>query len=507
MRGFYFIVGLVIFVDNSYGVHDLLINNSTSATVGATDLFEITCKFEQPGAKARGIIYLDTDGNGHLDTDDPWFYKIKLIDGSFDDEDETADARYRQIYGPFRFSGKFILLAEDNGVADTVSLTVTTISSAHSISGKITTPENQPNILVCLLDIITREFKYGSFTDNTGAYFFCVPNEDADRWWNLVAMDPAVLLPYYGSNCPYLDSIYVSGAVNKDLAMNSCLSDSSVVYGVLRDNTDAPITESTIIDGRGFIEQVGYYLRPVKTDNNGAFRIYFPRVGIFRVYGYSVSATMSMPFYSEFMNTPTEEISGFGPSPAFINLDLTAYRIDTIISGRVYKEGNPYDGCELSCGAPGIGGTYTRTYSDGQYKMPVAKAGTQYTIKVEKNSIPPGYTSSPPEITVAPGDTGVNFTLTSVGTEENTQPQLSTGKIDIYPNPCIYELVVKLYSQTEVSNLVLYDITGKCVAEITPQSCKDGAQFTLSKALPSGIYFYSLKIGEKVRKGKIVKLR
>lgn len=494
-----------------YAVHSMLINGDTSATVATTDSFVLTADFEQPGVLAKGIVYLDANTNGELDPTDPWLYKIRLIDGGFDDEDETADTHYTQIFEPFKFAGKFLLYAEDNGVSDTVYLIVNSFSSPHYISGKLTTPANQPNILVCLIDIIDMatlkfEYKYGDFTDDTGGYFIGVPEEEANRWWNIAAIDPAILVPSYGSNDPVDDSIYVSGSVTKDLAMKSSLSDSSVVYGTLIDNTGSPITDPTVINGGAYVENVGRYLRPGKTDSTGAFRVKFPRAGSLRGYAYIVSASTATQFYPELMNAPQQQTSGLGPSPVSINLNLTAYRTDTTISGYVFKEAIPYDRCELECGAPNIGGTYTKTYSDGHYNMPVADT-SQYTVNVAPKSIPYGYTVSPQDTTVAPGDTGVNFTLIIVRTEENHYSQFQIPKLELYPNPAIWEVVVKLHSSTDVGNLVLYNLAGKYITQIKPQTNEKGSRFILSKNLPTGIYFYSLKVGDRVCKGKIIKMR
>lgn len=506
MRIFLCSIILSLLTIKAYGMHNLLINGSPFATVLATESFDITATSEQPGAIANGTIYLDANNNGLLDPSDIWLYKIRLIDGGFDDEDEAANTNYRQIYDPFNSVGKFIFYAEDNGISDTAALTVNSVTSAYSISGKITNPANQPNLLVCLVDIIDMttmkvELKLGDFTNNTGDYFICIPEDEANRWWNLAVIDPACLLPYYGSNDPVNDSIFVLGNVTKDLAMRYCGSDTTVVYGVLRDNLGNPITEPTTINGGGWIETIGYYLRPAKTDNSGAFRVYFPQAGSFRGYGYQVSASTAVQFYPELMNTLQLQSTGMGPSPILINSNLTTYRTDTTISGNVSKTGTSYDRCELECGAVGFGGNYTQTYSDGYYEMPISHLVSQYTMRVASKSIPSNYSVAPEDTIVPPGATGVNFTLTMVGSEEayiKTKITLSA-----YPNPFKSKTTINLLGSNKANNLLIYDITGKCVAEVKPDN---NNKFIVSQKLASATYFYYLKVGSIKLSGKIVKL-
>jgi hypothetical protein len=249
---------LSLFTVEAFAAHNLLINGSSPATICADSSFQLAADLESYGANAKATIYLDANGNGQLDPGDSWLYKARLIDGGFEDLDEAENTHYHEICSPFLNSGKFLFCAEDNGVSDTVALTVDSVSSSYSVSGTLTTPANQADILVCLIEVVDLvnskyEFKYGDFTDNTGAYFIGLPSNCANMWWKIVALDPAGIIPQYGSNNFDAESVFVAGHTAKDIAMRSCLPESTVVYGVLKDDAGAPITEPAL----GIYDNIG----------------------------------------------------------------------------------------------------------------------------------------------------------------------------------------------------------------------------------------------------------
>jgi hypothetical protein len=503
---------LSLFAVKAFAAHNLLINGSSSATVSADSSFQFTADLESSGANAKATVHLDVNGNGQLDPGDPWLYKARMIDGGFDDVDETENAQYHEISKPFMSSGRFLFCAEDNGVSDTITLTVDSVASLYSVSGTLTNPSNQSDILICLIEVINigtgdYQYNYGDFTDNTGSYFIGVPPSCANRWWKMVALDPTGIIPLYGSNDFQAGSVFVSGHISKDITMRSCLPETTVVYGTLRDDAGTPITEPAVINGGSWLEGFGYYLRPGKTDASGAFRIRFKRqTGFLMPWAYTVASGTAVPFYPQYMNAVQQDTAYFNTSPVLINMDLIAYRVDTTISGNVMKDAVPYDHCEIECGAVGIGGTYTRTYSDGHYELPVATVDSLYAVNVAKESIPTGYTVVPMQHLVSAGSTNVDFTLTIIAVDEASRLEKEL-RIHAYPNPFVKEAIVELCGSQKSSDLQLYDIAGKCVREIKPGAAKDNkVEFRLSKTIPSGIYFYSVHTETEVLKGKIVKL-
>jgi hypothetical protein len=493
---------MLVFGVAVYGVHDLSI---TPTTITTDQTFEVSCKFEASGAKAKVILYLDVDGNGELDTTvDKWISKRKAIDGGFDDEDEREDGTYREICPPLMNSGKYLLYAEDNGVSDTVAFTINNLSSSYSVSGKVTTPSNQSNILVSLVKIIdeeTMEYElgYGDFTDATGAYSINVPREDSGTKWSVVAFDVAMVVPDYVSNCPKTDTIIIDGAETMDIEMRS--ESGTTVSGVLKDDAGDTITEpASLVGGGAIMGNEPVRIRPCKTGNDGRYSITFLQ-GTMGYQYFVTSSGIVGQFYGEYMNPATKSTQGFIAPPNIV-LDLTAYRTNSTISGRVYLDGRPYDKCEVTAGSE-EGGSYAKTYSDGTYEIPVSDQISSYTIRILPACIPEGHKVTPEETTASPGATGIDFNI--IGVEEETKPDLPS--LMVWQNPVGSKVVFKLSHAKGVGNLILYDIAGNYVCEIKPELKEENICFILRERLPTGIYFYSLKIENKTFCGKIVKLR
>jgi hypothetical protein len=219
-------------------------------------------------------------------------------------------------------------------------------------------------------------------------------------------------------------------------------------------------------------------------------------------YLYMVSTTLSDQLHDEYMNPSIPQIQGLGPSLSQINMDLVAYVANSSITGHVYLNGEPYDKCKLYCNSVDKGNNFTKTYSDGRYEMPVSNVVGSFTIGV---LIPEGYSGNPTFRTgITAGATGVDFNIFAV--EETQQPRKTL--LTIRPNPFGSRLVFTLSGSRNASDLMLYDIAGNCVARIKPTIAADHeASFTLSKTVPTGIYFYSVASGGNVFKGKVIKLQ
>ncbi len=526
MKKFCFIVVLSFLSFRAYGIHNLQINGSTTPTVTTVDALSITALFDGSGV-ANATMYYDLNGNGQLDSGDPWIMKSKLIDGGFDDEDEAVNGEYQEIGAdPLTFQGKLLFYAEDNGVSDTVLITVVNLaSSSHSLSGKVTDPVNKPHILVTTIRIINRdngqfEYGYGDFTDANGDYLISMPDEYANQYWNVVALDIAEVVPFYSSNDVLNDSIYISGDSTKNLAM--CFAPTGTITeltGELRDDLGSLITEPAQIMGIGLIDGVNR-ARPGKTDGTGKYSISLKKATSGTFYLYLVQASIAGQFYPEFMNPLYQQKVSLPPSPPTITMtNFKAYRTTNIISGHVYLDGAPYDKCHLDCSARDYGGTYAKTFSDGHYIMPVSDSflpDTAYTITIAKKSIPEDYTvydklgsilPNASQSAILPGATGIDFYLKASAVEEpEKKPQTSLA---IYPNPFTGKIVFELSSSELTENLLLYDIAGKQVTTLKSKTHNGLHRFVLSgkEKLPSGIYFYSLKVEDRVFKGKVVKLQ
>lgn len=83
--------------DRVYGIHNMKINGGNSATVTTADSFYISADFEAGSHTAKVTLYYDANRNGVLDAGENWILKCRLIDGNFDDTDETVNCSIIRI--------------------------------------------------------------------------------------------------------------------------------------------------------------------------------------------------------------------------------------------------------------------------------------------------------------------------------------------------------------------------------------------------------------------------
>jgi hypothetical protein len=532
MRRISSITCVLFLVVNCYGIRSLTINGSSTPVVTTADSLYIHAWFESPGAVAEAVLHMDLNGNEQLDPSDPWLYQYRLTDGGFDDEDESPNWEYSEKREPFIYTGSFFLCAEDNGVADTVFLTVNPLASEHCVYGSVTVPENQANILVCLIQVPgigTSEFEfqysYSTFTDSTGSYSIHVADEFANEWYHIIAMDFVGVAPGYESNDMFYDSVFVADSAENNIAMQF-FSNITMICGVWKNDLGEPITGPAPVFGVNYTGEAKprSWVRAV-TDSAGTYRIHLQRARAAAQYGYFVSADLVFPeaasrFYPELMNPCARMTYGIGPSPEEMNLDLVSYRTTSTISGHVYKDGEAYDECRVkakdSTGL--VGNTYTKTYSDGRYEMWVSGVCSVYTLEIARASIPEGYSVNPRQQSALPGDTGIDIYLRGPGVEESNY-QLSTGngQLSIHPNPFTHNAVVEFgvrsweFVDEKPSALKIYDLGGRLVrvlpfnySTIQPfnQTTRDGV--VVGERLEAGVYFVKVKGYEPV---KMVKLK
>jgi hypothetical protein len=510
MRRIFPVTCILIFAVNCYGIRNLTINGSSNPVVTTEDSLYIHAWFESPGAVAEAVLHVDLNGNGQLDPSDPWLYKCRLIDGSFDDEDESANWEYSEKREPFIYAGSFFLCAEDNGVADTVFLTVNPPVSEHCVYGTVTVPVNQANILVCLIELLDESaaefgYSYSAFTDSTGSYSIHVPDESANSWYRLIAIDFVDIAPGYAGNDMFNDSVFVADSAEKDIAMQF-FSDTTTICGTWKNDLGEPIIGPAPVFGISFLWQASprSWVRAV-TDDTGAYRIDLPKASPAEGYMYLVWPGITSQFYPELMSPVSQNSQGLGPSPAEININLRSYRTTSTISGHVYRDGEPYDKCRLEAESSTIiiGDTYTKTYSDGRYEMWVSDACSLYRLEIARGSIPEDYSVNPTQHIASPGDTGIDFYLTGPGVEESNY-QLATGnkQLSIHPNPFIHNVVVEFgvrgweFVDGEPSAFKIYDLGGRLVEKA------DGK--VIGERLEAGVYFVKVR---GYRPKKIVKLK
>ncbi|MFA5032058.1 MAG: hypothetical protein WC614_03460 [bacterium] len=517
------IVGIGIFPFNSYGMQNLKINNANSATITTANTFHITGEFEPGSHIAKATLYYDANANGTLDSNEHWISKFKLIDGNFDDEDETTNGSINRICDPITMTGDFVLYVEDNGVSDTVSIHVPPMPSLLTVSGVVTEPANTPNICVTAMLALDAEDKrecvYCDFTDSTGAYSIAFPEALRDSTMWFFAGDVLGILPRNYISSPAV-GVWIAEAQTRDLAMYKLSLDTTyttkqytVVFGVLRDDIGNPITEPVHIRG-GLAGSSGSYGVLTTTDSSGYYNYIIRKQG--PAY-YLTETIIANQFYPEYLN-PLRRIATFMVAPVQITNNLTAYRTTDSIRGFVYKDGYPYKGAQIDIGVIepnwASAGTYTRTYSNGRYTAYINGTFITYSAKISSKSIPNGYKVKEENgVTASPGSAGVNFHLIKTSVEETQRIKIKC--LSIQPNPFIQKTVIR-YSligthnnyKIDNSKLMIYDVSGNKIMELVPEYSKNensySALLPTNKKMPAGIYF--LRIGN-FNPMKLIKLK
>lgn len=488
---------LGLFSFDAYGIHNLKINNSTAITVTTSDTLHITANFESSGATAKAILYYDTNSNGVLNTGEPWVAKFRMKDGNFADDDGSVNGLTNVIYDPVTMTGKFLLYAEDNGVSDTVAIQVNPIASSLIVSGKINTPSNTAHLFVGVSDTINgKDFVYGDFTDGSGNYSLYLPYVAEDSTMSISAVDMlGVAAPYYMSSQVTLVMISGSQVMNFDL-FNVSTGDSTVVTGGLKDDLSSAITDPAQIVGGASSSGYSYGVRRI-TNTGGQFRFVAPKYNP----GYYMSGTSVVDqFYPQYLDPPYKAIIGYG-APA-CTLNLTVYRTNDSICGTVYKSGSPYRYAQLDLSGfyPNpIGNTYTKTYADGHYVAYVSNSAFLYSVRVAPKNVPQGYIVVEGDtVTAMPGATGVDFHITSVGSEESRG--IGKQSIVVQPNPFINTTIVKFENEPmaklKYNKIRVYDMSGRLVEETMDN--------VVGKKLGAGIYFIKFRNYKPI---KIIKLK
>ncbi|MDD5530799.1 MAG: T9SS type A sorting domain-containing protein [bacterium] len=497
---------IVLFSFNAYAMHNLKVNNSTPVTVTTADTIRITGNVESPGNSAKATLYYDINGNGAIDGNDHWVLKFRLIDGNFDDADETENGTINITRKTFTITGNFVLRVEDGGTAGTVAITVNPISSPYSISGTVTTPDSTQNIFVGIIDTIyEEEVLYGAFTNSSGAYSIVLPEVFKDSTIAMSALDMVgAVSRNYISNA--IVPFTVTGAMTgKDLALTLLSNDTTFVSGTIKDDAGTPIPDTIQVIGG--------------VAGNGTFGI-FTNTNASGYYNYIIKkqspsfyltgVNIQDQFYPYYLN-PLYKKSVAMIDPITLTHNITVYRATDSICGFVYKDGLPYKGAQVDIGVayPSFtsAGTYTKTYTDGHYVAYVHGGFASYSVLISKKSVLDGYhVQEGDTVKAPPGATAVNFHLVIAVEESN---KTSMYPITIQPNPFVNNLKFELPDQKRAENLYIYDITGTQVAELTPEYSSKGASFSLytnSKKMPAGVYFYSLKTPNRTYEGKLIKV-
>lgn len=496
---------------NTYGVHNLQVNgSSTLVTVTTDDTIHITGDFESAGATGRVILYYDTNANGVLDAGEAWTAKFRLIDGNFADDDTSINGSFHVIYDPVTITGRFILFAEDNSVSATVPLQVNPISSSLSVSGTVNTPATTPHLFVSVADTINGiQYFYGTFTNSSGAYSIYLPSVFYNDTPSIFAVDLVGAVPsYYMSS--QVSTVPILGAETRDFDLFDVSTvDSTLVFGTVKDNLGNPIADPVQIIGGASTGAVSCGVRRV-TNTSGEFNFKAPK---YSPSYYLAGAAVVDQFYPQYLDPEYAVRIGYGGIPS-CTLRIVLYPTNDSICGTVYKDGLPYRYAQVDIGVAwptGLTrGTYTKTYSDGHYVANVSQAVTLYAVSITPKSIPEGYIIQEGDTAMkaTPGTNGVDFHLVDTTAVEENKKEISK-LVTAQPNPFINSIRFEFAGKGVLGNLQVYDIAGNQVTEVAPAYSNTGASFVLSdnrEKMPAGVYFYSVKAKGRTYEGKLIRL-
>lgn len=523
-----FLVMPFVFISKAFGFHNLRINGSETATVTAGDTMVITGYFEAPGETANVCIYADLNENGVIDAPDKKVIWGRIFDGEYDDENEAEDGFYEEIDKEgLPVSGQFIYYAEDNGVSDEVVITIMALSSSYSISGKITEPPNTAGIMVHVAPgglFEGGDFMYGDITDANGDYQIYIPDSLGNTYWGIIPMDLLCIIPGYVAPVS-MDNVLVDGHITgQDIAFIA--SDGVTISGDFKDDDDNLLGDDLqiMVFEYWFTATDSFAgIAFTKTTPGGSYTI--------DVCGGLAAYLMVQgdagPLYPDYLGPEEIQVMYMFGQPTNITADITAYKADTVITGHVYKDGNPADNIEIRTEDSDweIGETRTGTFSDGRYKLRVASESSGYEVYIE--NVPDGYYVEEGSQYVAPGATDVDFHLVKIGIEESLKVQKSNSlKVLVCPNPFSTKTVIGFQVPDVASGflpdkcgrqaptLQIYDLSGRLVRSLKPSTVNhqlstviwDGTDNS-GKKVKNGVYFLKLECTGVTTVSKLVKIR
>lgn len=480
-----------------------LINGDSVATDTVLSEMFIQGNFEGGDTIVDVTVYLDLDNDGVVDPEDPVLDYSVAIDGSWEDIDETVNGFFSTIGDMIPISGDFILTIEDAGGSDQVILHIMPLTSSYSIYGDI--DPDTAGLIAMAIPKGYEDVYVGDVADANGNYTINIPDTYAGTYFNVMVMGAINILPDYLGHFS-TDSILLSGNV---LHNDSLIpTDYSMIYGVFVDENGLPYTKSVLSGTFGrFVDIFGdlYICNQGGSTDLGAGGMFlhtspFGQVGNYWEARFETDADP----YS--MDPPRIDSIAFGSTPDTLADTITIYSCDAAITGTVFVDGTPADAIEMWAWNDTTGDApWTGTYSDGHYRLLVSTYVDSYWVGVDtEDSVVEG------DQYVPHGATGVNFHIITTGIEE-----ISVEEIDfsISANPFVDKVVMEVYNLDEPSILNIYDITGKLVDVVSPESwINKSARYIWvgrdrrGNLLPVGIYFARIE-GKRAITKKLILLR
>jgi hypothetical protein len=264
---------------------------------------------------------------------------------------------------------------------------------------------------------------------------------------------------------------------------------SASINGTVRDEFGKPIITEVQAN-----TSIGNFSRRIPTDQNGVFHVGF----------LSSELPMSNVFVGSNLTSDqndTNYVTGFFgvtslKSGDAVNHDITIFKTNSTISGRVTFEGNsPNMNLQLICMNTDTGFVFTYTDINGYYIAHVSNKIYTYKLGTQSGSIPPQYVTS--SITVHPGQTNadLNFTLTGIKSKNSNTPK-TFNLSQNYPNPFNPSTYISYQIPADaIVTLKIFNLLGNEIKTLENGFTTAGShqiQFN-AQGLSSGVYFYTIQ--------------
>ena len=482
-------------------VTNLKVNGSSSNfTMASGDLFGWSFDVPYAGDTTLVVIWIDADQNGilHPSVDVVWTF-FNQIDGDPNgqggppDVDGVADGHvsFQQNLG--LAPAHYIMTFKNHDNVQSLAGTITNLASpTFTISGTVTVPNgfSKANIVISLEskgDNGSKGF-WNAITDVNGN-FSIQTNSDTSgnphsvRPNNITVFGSALIFPEGYS-------IVLTPGTTSYTGNNFTVTASSAsINGTVRDEFGKPVITEVQANTTN-----SNFSRRIPTDQNGVFHVGFlsSELPMSNVYvGSSLTSDQNNTDYV----TGFFGVTSLNPGDA-VNHDITIFKTNSTISGRVTFEGNsPNMNIQLICMNTDTGFVFAYTDMNGYYVAHVSNKIYNYSIGIQQNNLPPGYVSS--SIDVHPGQTNanLNITMSDVKSDNSNTPN-AFNLSQNYPNPfnpstsISYQLPSDAFVTLKIFNVLGNEV--KILENGFTQAGSHQVQFNANE-LSSGVYFYTIQ--------------
>jgi hypothetical protein len=492
---------LVLSVTSFPQVSNLLVNGQTSnPTMASGDQLGWSYDVPVAGDTTLIVIWVDADQNGILNpsVDVVWTF-FNQIDGDPNgqggppDMDGLANGHvsFQQNLG--LAPAHYIMTFENHNNTKSIATTVTNLASpTFTISGTVTVPSgvSKANIMLTLENTSNNGPKvmWNALTDANGNFSIKMNSDTSGNPHSISTNNNTI----FGSAIvtPQGYSIVLTPGTSSYTGNNFTVTASSAsINGTVRDEFGKPVITEVQANN-----SIGNFSRRIPTDQNGVFH-----VGLL-----SSELPMSNVFVGSSLTSnqnDTNYVTGFFGvdlinSGDAVSHDITIFKTNSTISGRVTFEGNsPNMNLQLICMNTDTGFVFAYTDINGNYIAHVSNKIYNYSIGIQQSNLPPQYVSS--SIQVHPGQTNanLNITLSDVKSDNSNTPK-TFNLSQNYPNPFNPSTFITYQIPTDAMvTLKIFNLLGNEIKTLENGLTTAGShqvQFN-AQGLSSGVYFYTIQ--------------